>query len=119
MASFEVADFHTRTDCRQCWVLLQRLLNALSPLRWNYELVNKSWPIREQGLGVARLRVMQGNERGRDGWGQPGQAGERPRAEHLAFIVHLLYALHAPSIHQHVYLLCAGQPGEGCHSEVE
>ena len=27
----------------------------------------------------------------------PLPAGERPRAEHFAFIVHLLYALHATS----------------------
>lgn len=86
--------------------LLQRLLTLSSA--GIMELVNKSWANREQGLGVARLRDAGKRERGRDGWGQPGQAGERPRAEHLSFIVHSTVCPSCTQYtHQHVYLLCA------------
>lgn len=68
------ARFHCSVSQRLC-------PPPLEPRVGQQELSNQ-----RAGLGVARLRLMQGKEGGDEGWGRPG-------AEQLAFIVHLLYAL--------------------------
>ena len=67
---------------------------------------------------MAPLLVMQGNER--EGLGEaPSRLVRGQERGTLHLLCTYCMPFMQPVIHQYVYLLCAGQPGEGSHSEVE
>lgn len=83
---------------------LQHLLTALCPLHWNYELVNMSHPMREQGLGVARLRRCREMKEGVSSRGSSDQTVGRQIEQVRALIVHLLCALKIHPVVHSVYM---------------
>lgn len=107
---------------RQCSFSLQHLLTARCPLHRNYELVNMSHPITEQGLAVARLQGVAGKRRSA-GWGPLRPDGGRRKEQNTLHLLHTYYLpfqcapLSVRCIRTES-LLSAGQPGkfrEGCH----
>lgn len=83
---------------------LQHLLTALCPLHWNYELVNMSHPMREQGLGVARLWRCREMKEGVSSRGSSDQTVGRQIEQVRALIVHLLCALKIHPVVHSVYM---------------